>query len=431
MSTITATEPPSAGYEAPPPMPTEAIRARELRVMKRRATGLLCCMSAAYIVVLVFTDDHGWAGYVRAGLEASMVGGLADWFAVTALFRYPLGIPIPHTAVIKQRKDQFGETLGEFVQQNFLSADAISERVRASHAMGRTADWLASPENARTLAGHVAEVLVGFADLIRDEDVHRVMEDELRRAVDRIPLAPIAGRALRYATAQGRHQELLDAVLRGVQEYLDEHRESLRERFGQQSPWWLPGALEDRLFDRLADGFAMLLRSVNEDPDHELRREFDRRVTEFAYRLEHDPALAQRGEQLKQEILAHPQLQAWTKSLWTDAKAAIRAQAGDPGSALRCRLADGLTALGTRLRDDTQLQQKAEDLVDAGVRYVVSHFHDELAALVSGTIARWDPDETSRRLELLLGRDLQFIRINGTVVGGLAGLAIYAIGQPF
>jgi uncharacterized membrane-anchored protein YjiN (DUF445 family) len=257
------------------------------------------------------------------------------------------------------------------------------------------------------------------------------MEEEIRRAVDRIPLAPMAGRALRYATAQGRHQDLLDAVLNAVQQYLDEHRESLRERFGRQSPWWLPNAVEDRIFERLADGFAVLLRSVNEDPDHELRREFDARVTEFAARLEHDPALAARGEELKREILSHPQLQAWTVSVWSDVKVTIRAQAQDPDSALRTRLTDALTALGTRLRDDHELQQKAEGLVEAGVRHVVSQFHDELAALVSGTIARWDPDETSRRLELLLGRDLQFIRINGTVVGGIAGLVIYAIGRPF
>ncbi|MET1000311.1 MAG: DUF445 domain-containing protein, partial [Acidimicrobiia bacterium] len=316
-----------------------------------------------------------------------------------------------------------------FVQENFLSADAIGERVRSSRAIARGTDWLARPENARVVAGHTADVVVGLADLVRDEDVHELLETEMRNVVDRVPLAPLAGRALELATAEGRHQQLFDAVVRGVQQYLAGNRESLRLRFGQQSPWWLPGAVEDRIFDRLLDGFADLLDSVSADPNHELRQHFDARVTEFAQRLQHDPELRDRGEQLKHELLAHPQLREWTASVWTDVKATMRAQADDPDSAMRRRIADALAAGAARLRDDPQLQAKADDLVDSGVRYVVSHFHDELAALVSGTIARWDADETSWRLELLLGRDLQFIRINGTVVGGIAGVAIHAISQ--
>ncbi|MGH8976869.1 MAG: DUF445 family protein, partial [Acidimicrobiia bacterium] len=234
---------------------------------------------------------------------------------------------------------------------------------------------------------------------------------------------------LGFMTAEGRHQELLDAVLRGVQRYLEDHRESLRERFGSQSPWWLPEAVEDRLFERLADGFGTLLQSVNDDPNHELREHFDARVRELVVRLQHDPELAARGEQLKQDLLAHPELRVWIASLWTDLKANLRSQAGNPDSALRTRTAAAVVAAANRLRDDPVLQQRAERLVDSGVRYVVEHFQDELASLVSGTIARWDGDETSRRLELLLGPDLQFIRINGTIVGGIAGVAIHAISQ--
>jgi uncharacterized membrane-anchored protein YjiN (DUF445 family) len=420
---------PESQTVAPPPLQSEARRVQQLRVMKRRATGLLLFMAAAFVVVTVLTDDEGWAGYLRAALEASLVGGLADWFAVTALFRHPLGIPIPHTAVIRERKDQFGATLGEFVQQNFLSVDAISERVRASNAIQRVADWLVVPENAQTVAAHASEIIVGVADLVREEDVHEVIDVEIRRAVEAVPLAPLAGRALGFMTAEGRHQELLDAVLRGVQRYLEDHRESLRERFGSQSPWWLPEAVEDRLFERLADGFGTLLQSVNDDPNHELREHFDARVRELVVRLQHDPELAARGEQLKQDLLAHPELRVWIASLWTDLKANLRSQAGNPDSALRTRTAAAVVAAANRLRDDPVLQQRAERLVDSGVRYVVEHFQDELASLVSGTIARWDGDETSRRLELLLGPDLQFIRINGTIVGGIAGVAIHAISQ--
>ena len=397
--------------------------------MKQRATGLLLAFSLAFVATAIWTEDRGAMGYLRAALAAGMVGGLADWFAVTALFRHPLGVPIPHTAIIKSRKDQFGATLGEFVQQNFLSADAIGERVKASGAIGRTADWLADPVNANTVAGHTADLLVGVADLVRDEDVHQVLETEVRAFVERIPLAPLAGRALRHATAEGRHQELLDALLRNGGRYLEDNRESLRDRFAQQSPWWLPNAVEDRIFDRLLDGFVSLMGSVGENPDHELRSYFDERLTELAWRLEHDPGLRARGEQLKQELLGHPQLRVWSASLWTETKANVRTQASDPDSALRRRLAGTIADLGARLRDDPALQARAVDLVDRLVRHVVGQFHDELAALVSGTIERWDADETSDRLELLLGPDLQFIRINGTVVGAIAGVALHAVGQ--
>lgn len=421
--------PPHRGTTSPPQLRSEAVRVRDLRVAKRRATGLLLVMAVAFVVVAATTADEGWTGYLRAGLEASMVGGLADWFAVTALFRHPLGIPIPHTAVIRERKDQFGETLGEFVQENFLSADAISERVRSSHAITRAAGWLSQPGNARTLSGHVAGVAVGLADAIRDEDVDELIDSEIRNAVRRIEVAPLAGRLLRFATAQGRHQELLDAILRGAQHFLEDNRESLRARFGQQSPWWLPMAVEDRIFDRLVEGFTVLLQSVNDDPDHELRAHFDARIAELADRLEHDPAMRARGEQIRHELLEHPQLRAWTASLWSEVKRNLRDQASDPASAFRTRLAGVLAAAGERLGGDESLQAKAEELVDRAVRAIVTQFSDELAALVSGTIARWDADETSHRLELLLGRDLQFIRINGTIVGGIAGVAIHGAGQ--
>ena len=271
-----AAAPPAPATIAPPPLQSEARRAQQLRAGKRRATGLLLFMAVAFVAAVLLTDDEGATGYLRAALEASLVGGLADWFAVTALFRHPMGVPIPHTAVIKERKDQFGETLGEFVQENFLSAEAIGERVRASNAITRVADWLIVPENARTVSGRASEIVVGLADLVREEDVHEMVDTEIRRAIEHVPLAPLAGRVLGFATADGRHQELLDAVLRSVQQYLDDHRESLRERFGARSPWWLPGAVEDRLFDRLADGFGSLLQSVNDDPNHELRVVFDR-----------------------------------------------------------------------------------------------------------------------------------------------------------
>ena len=418
--------PPAA---APPPLPSEEQRARQLRLMKRRATGLLVASSTLFVLVVVLTDDRGWAGYGQALLEGSMVGGLADWFAVTALFRRPLGLPIPHTAVIVERKNQFGRTLGEFVQQNFLSPDVIAERIRAAGAVERTADWLTNPANARLIAEHAANVAVGVADVLRDEDVQRLVDDEIARRVAAAPIGPLAGRALRAMTDADRHHDLLDTILRSVQRTLLANRDTLRERFGQESPWWLPDAVDDRIFDRLFDGVCAVLERVTTDPDDELRAQFEDWLTGLADRLEHSPELGDRVEDLKRELLENPELRRWSASLWSEAKTTLRTQAGDPDSELRHRLAETMMSIGERLRTDPALAAKVEEVLEAGARYVADHFHDEIADLVTGTISRWDGTEASRRLELLLGPDLQFIRINGTVVGGLAALGIHAVAR--
>jgi uncharacterized membrane-anchored protein YjiN (DUF445 family) len=405
----------------------ELERRAALRTMKRRASAFLVAVTVGFLVLLVVPDqDQVWVGYALAAAEGSMVGGLADWFAVTALFRHPFGIPIPHTAIIRERKDQFGETLGAFVQENFLTGDVVAERVRSSRVVERTAAWLATAANADRVAGNVVEGLVAAVELVDDDDVQRLVHDELDRAVRSIPFAPLAGRALVAAVDEGRHRPLVDGLLRGAVTFLDEQREPLRERFGEASPWWLPGALEDRFFDRLVDGARMLLASVAADPNHELRVELDTRLRTLAERLQHDPALAEKATELLDDVLASPDVRGWTRSLWTDLKSTLRAQAVE-GSSLRLRVADVVVAMGQRLADDDALQARLSSGVESAVRSVAANHRDEISSLISATIARWDADETSDKLELLLGRDLQFIRINGTVVGGLAGLLIHFV----
>jgi uncharacterized membrane-anchored protein YjiN (DUF445 family) len=417
------------GPSAGPPVREEAERIQRLRAMKRRATGLLVVMAVAFVVITVFGDSKGWTGYLQAAVAASLVGGVADWFAVTAVFRHPLGVPIPHTAVIVERKDKFGETLGAFVQENFLSSDAMTARLREAHLARRLGDWLADRAHAETVARHVADAAVQLADMLRDEDVQGVLHEQVRGGLETVPLAPLAGKVLRGATEDGRHQELFDAVLRGVGRSLDENRETLRSRFEEESPWWVPTAIDHRIFDRLLDGLCSFFDSINADPDHELRARLDDWIEQLAERLEHSPEYRVRGEQLKGELLDHPELRDWLGSLWIDAKAALRSQAADPESELRQRLADAIAAAGKRLRSDPALAAKVDDVIEWGVRYVGEHFHAEIAGLVSGTLARWDAEETSRKLEILLGPDLQFIRINGTVVGGLVGLGIHFVGN--
>ena len=405
----------------------EDVRRRQLAVTKRRATALLAAVSVVFLVTAIWGGDAGWVGYVEATAAASMVGGLADWFAVTALFRRPLGLPIPHTAIVVERKDQFGTTLADFMRESFLTEEVLVERLRAADVVTRLGGWLAKDEHASRVAAELADAAVAGADLLQDDDVHRTVEEVLRDRVEAIPLAPLAGRALRFMTDGGRHDEVLDAALAGLDRYLAAHGQELRAQLGSKSPWWLPGAVEDRIFDRLLDGARSVLRDMAADRDHSLRRQFDARLRILAAELETSVALRERGEKLKHEVLSQPQVREWVAALWADAKGQLRAQACDPDSELRRRLVAGIMAGGRRLQDDPELAASVQRALERAVAYLADRFDDDIAAFISGTIARWDAQETATRLELLLGPDLQYVRINGTVVGAIAGLALHAV----
>ena len=355
-----------------------------------------------------------------------MVGAVADWFAVTALFRRPLGLPIPHTALIVERKDQFAATLGQFVQENFLNADVLADRIRAAGLVPRLAGWLSDQANAARLAGYAADAVVTVAEALRDEDVQRALTAELTRVVDSVELAPMAGRALRVVIAEGQHAELFNAILAAADRYLADHSAELRELFEGEAPRWIPDALYRRVFDRLYSRLRERLAAMAADPDDPSRRQFDAWIAGLPDRLETDPELRERGEQLKRDVLGSTLLRDWSSSLWQKAKDSLRTQAADPESELRLRLADLLAAAGRRLGSDRRLSDGMERMVESGARALAEHFHDDLAELVTGTIERWDAAETSSQLELLLGRDLQYIRINGTVVGAGVGLILHA-----
>jgi uncharacterized membrane-anchored protein YjiN (DUF445 family) len=404
-----------------------ALRARRLAAARRRATALLAAVTVLFVAVTVAGAHGTFLGYVQAGAEASMVGGVADWFAVTALFRRPLGLPIPHTALIVERKDQFAATLGQFVQENFLNADVLAERIRSAGLVSRLSDWLADRANAARFAGHAADLVVTVAEALRDEDVQRVLTSELTRAVDAVEVAPLAGRALRVVIAGGHHDELFNALVASADRYLDGHYGELRDRFAGEAPRWMPEPVYRRVFDRLYERLRERLVAMAADPDDETRQQFEHWIAGLPDRLETSPELRERGERLKREVLGSAGLRDWSSSLWQKAKDTLRAQAADPDSELRRRLADVLVATGRRLGSDPRLQEGLERLVESGARALAVQFHDELADLVTGTIERWDAAETSSQLELLLGHDLQYIRINGTVVGAGVGLALHAI----
>ena len=420
-ATVSASPASALGHES------AQLRARRLAAARRRATAVLAGVTVVFVAVTVAGVHGTLAGYVQAGAEAAMAGGVADWFAVTALFRRPLGLPIPHTALIVERKDQFAATLGQFVQENFLNADVLAERIRSTRLVPRLAAWLAGEASAAGLAGHAADLVVTVAENLRDEDVQRVLTAELTRAVDAVEVAPLAGRALRVIIAGGHHAGLFNAIVSGADRYLADHYAELGELFAAESPRWVPDAVYRRLFDRMYTRLRQRLAAMAADPADQTRLQFEAWIVGLPDRLETSPELRERGERLKREVLGSAVLRDWSSSLWRKVKEGLRTQAADPDSELRRRLADVLVATGRRLGSDRRLADGLDRMVESGARALADQFHDELAGLVTGTIERWDAAETSSQLELLLGRDLQYIRINGTVVGAAVGLALHAI----
>jgi uncharacterized membrane-anchored protein YjiN (DUF445 family) len=402
-------------------------RKRRLAIARRRATALLGAVTALFIGVTAAGVHGTLLGYVQAGAEAAMVGGIADWFAVTALFRHPLGLPIPHTAVIVERKDQFAATLGQFVQENFLNADVLVDRMRAAGLAPRIAAWLADEDNARRFAGHAADVVVTLAGTLRDEDVQSALTTEMARAAARIDVAPLTGQAVGVMIAGGHHQVLFNSLVNAADRYLEGHYEDLRERFEAEAPRWLPDMVYRRAFDRLYGRLRERLAGMAEDPDDDARQQFEDWIAGLPERLKTSPELRERGETIKREVLASEGLRDWTSWLWKNAKETLRTQSADPDSELRRQIASALAAAGRRLGTDQALQDSLSRVLESAARRLADQFHDELAGLVTGTIQRWDASETSTQLELLLGRDLQFIRINGTVVGAGVGIALHAI----
>ena len=334
---------PAPGRESP------AVRARRLAAARRRATALLVGVTVLFVAVTAVGVHGVLLGYVQAGAEASMVGGVADWFAVTALFRRPLGLPIPHTALIVERKDQFAATLGQFVQENFLNADVLAERIRSARLGPRLAAWLADEANAARFAGRAADLVVTVAEALRDEDVQRVLTAELTRAIEGVEVAPLAGRALRVIIAGGHHAELFDVILSGADRYLAGHYLELRELFEAESPRWVPDAVYRRVFERMYARLRQRLVAMAADPDDPARHQFEEWIAGLPDRLETSPELRERGERLKRDVLSSAGLRDWSSSLWQKAKEALRTQAADPDSELRRRLAEALMAAGRRL----------------------------------------------------------------------------------
>ncbi|KQM73890.1 DUF445 domain-containing protein [Sphingomonas sp. Leaf20] len=407
----------------------EAVNPALVR-MRIVATGLLVAMAIVFLVSRAIGPVHPAVGFVRAFAEAAMVGGLADWFAVTALFRHPLGVPIPHTAIIPRNKDRIGDTLAVFLRDNFLLPAVISRRMRRLDVAGAIARWLTDPPEGaggRFRSGAsklVAQVLEGLDPARLGGMVKAGIGARLRET----EMSPILGQLLKASIAEGRHAPLLDAGIRWAAQALaaNDHliRAMVHDRAGSLLRWT---GLDGAVANKLIDGLDKLLGEVAEDPHHPLRIRAEEGLARFAEDLQHDPAMRARIETLKNELLGNPAMQRWLDGLWEQARAALLGIARDPERAMAGKLGDILRQLGETLQRDPRLSHTINRFVRRAVVGIAADYGDGIVRLVSETVRGWDADTITRRLENAVGRDLQYIRVNGTIVGGLVGLAIHTI----
>jgi uncharacterized membrane-anchored protein YjiN (DUF445 family) len=420
---------PSEGPLSVPPIADEALKRARLQQMKRRATGLLVLMTGVFIVARLLEPAYPWVSYIRATAEAAMVGGVADWFAITALFRHPLGIRIPHTAIIPGRKDRIGRSLGNFVQNNFLSHEVLGAKLRAAQLSRRGAEWLSRPENGQAVARHAAAALQNASAVMRDEDVHAFLDRTIIEPVRQRPIAPVLAKGLEILTIDDRHQQLLDRLVRGVSGLVTANEGLIRQRIREESPWWVPDFVDERVHEKVLTAIERTLREVTEDPTHPLRQQFDDLLLDWIVRLQQSPDVKERAEAIKQQLLDSPTSRELSASLWSTLKGALDRQAGFSGDGAPGGLAKGLSALAQAALDDEALLEKIDGWIVEAVLKVVEQHRHEVGHLIANTVSRWDPDETSSRIELQVGRDLQFVRINGTLVGGLVGLLLFTVSR--
>ncbi|MFF2201831.1 DUF445 domain-containing protein [Streptomyces sp. NPDC058145] len=409
--------------------PADEERQRGVRRMKLTATGLLLLVALVYVLARLATHQGAgpWAGYVAAAAEAGMVGALADWFAVTALFRHPLGLPIPHTAIIPTKKDQLGVSLGEFVGENFLSQDVVRQRLRAVGIGSRLGTWLARPEHADRVTAELATALRGTLTVMRDRDVQAVVTEAVTRRADIQEIAPGLGKMLERIVADGGHKRVVDLVVARAHDWLELHRADVMSAVEGGAPGWTPRFVDKKIGDRVYKELLRFVTEMRDMPSHPARGALDRFLTDFASDLQSDTDTRGRVERLKGDILGRGEVQDLIASAWTAVRSMIVAAAEDERSELRQRVRAALLSLGTRMASEPKMQQKVDGWVEGAAVHVVTTYRKEITSLITDTVAGWDAEHTTRKIEAHIGRDLQFIRINGTVVGSLAGLLIYVV----
>jgi uncharacterized membrane-anchored protein YjiN (DUF445 family) len=410
------------------PGPTTAPPA--LRRMRLVATALLVAMAALYLVARSLGDHHPAWGFVRAFAEAAMVGGLADWFAVTALFRHPLGLPIPHTAIVPRNKDRIGDTLAQFLRDNFLVPRVVARRMQRLDVAGAAGRWLASPRGATEgrLRRGASRLAADMLESLDQERLGGMVRTTLAGRLRSLEISPLLGNALTAAIADNRHIPLLDGIIKWAAKVLTANEPVIRamvhERAGSLMRWT---GLDETLANKIMAGLDGLIQDMASQPDHPLRAKAEEGLAQLAHDLQHDPVMRARVEGFKAEMLDNPALSDWWQGIWEQMRGAMLKIARDPDSMMAGRFGEALRQLGTTLQEDAELASTINRFARRAAVGAAADYGDAIVRLVSETVRGWDARTITRRLENAVGRDLQYIRINGTVVGGLVGLAIHGV----
>jgi len=416
-------------------MPTPSNEAERRRVLHRHkvaVTSLLALMAVIFIACS-WAQSRGngaaWIGYVRAAAEAGMVGGLADWFAVTALFKYPMGIPIPHTAIIPNKKDQVAGVLSDFVSENFLNARTITDKVMAAGIPERVGRWLAQPENAGRVSEEAGKFTVRMVEGIDPAEAEGFINTQL---IDRLaePIwAPPLGRTLEGLIADGKVEPVVDDIVAWARRKVDGMEGTVVTMIDERMPRWAPRFAKELVGQRVYDEMVAFMEDVDTDEQHEARRAIRRQINQFAQDLQFDGDMISRVEALKNDVMGSAAVTSAAGGIWEQLSEVLVAQASDAESALRRKAAASAREWGQKLVDDPSVRADAERTLEKITHFAAENGADQIVGIIAETIERWDGEEAADKIELMVGKDLQFIRLNGTIVGALAGLAIYTVSQ--
>ena len=407
--------------------PADRARLRGLRRMKAVAAGALAAMALVFAIAFAFERDIPALSYVRAAAEGGMVGALADWFAVTALFRHPLGIPIPHTAIIPRRKDEIGRTLGEFVETEFLRADVVRDKLESTPIASRVGEWLVDPVNFRRVAAEAAAAAAGVLRALSDDDVRDVIESLAREHLIEPDWGPPLGERLERVVAADAHRPAVDLAVDTIGAWLHANRSAFSGLVSRRLPSWVPKIAHRLVDDTVYNEAVAFVDKVRADPDHQARHAIDGYLSRLADNLQNDPVTIGRLEDAKTSVFDSPRVRALAADAWGTAKAGLLTALEDERSDLRRRATEALAQIGERLRTDAGLQRRVDTWVTDAVVFVVDRHRHDIASIITDTVEGWDAEDTTRKIELMVGRDLQYIRLNGTVIGALAGVAIYTV----
>ncbi|MBQ75234.1 MAG: hypothetical protein CMQ20_09465 [Gammaproteobacteria bacterium] len=405
----------------------DLIKQAELTNMKRLATCLLILAVLIYITASIFEGQATWIGFVAATAEAAMIGAIADWFAVTALFRHPLGLAIPHTAIIPNKKDVIAQQFGSFVQRNFLSEDVISRKIRTMNLSRRVAAWTLEKENAQAIAEQITAGLAGVVRVMNDEDIQVMIEGKIRDRIRETSFAPMIGELLSFVTSGRRQQYLFDSAVDFCLYLLEDSDHDIKTKVGQETPWWFPTSVDSAIYKRIVRSTSKMLYEIQVDVLHPIRKRMIKSMNQFMDDLKHSPDIAEKEIAIKRDVLEQLAVRDFTVSLWTDIKHLLLEQSENPDAELKQAIEDAVIRFGQTILEDEALSTKINGWAEDSGRYLIRTYGHEVADLIADTIENWDPQATAERIELQIGRDLQFIRINGTVIGGMAGLLIHTL----